>query len=124
MGKFEDKFANKPFRPAKFRFFYGWIVVGAAAAGVLMSMPGQTLGIAAFKNLMRDALGVSDLQISRAYMFGTIASSFLLTPAGRLLDRLGARIVAPAAVRPPPIRDRLTSIGRTQEWTRTPHIRE
>lgn len=97
MEKFEEKFADRPFRPDKCPFFYGWIIVGVSAAGVLMSMPGQTLGVAAFKNLMRDSLGVSDLQISRAYMIGTLASAFLLTSAGRLLDRLGARVLAPVA---------------------------
>lgn len=96
-SKLEDKFADKPFAPRKLPFFYGWVVVIAGGFGIIMSMPGQTIGISAFKNSIRDAMGVTDIDISTAYMVGTIISALLLTYAGKALDVLGARIVAPIA---------------------------
>jgi OFA family oxalate/formate antiporter-like MFS transporter len=93
----EDRFSEKPFAPRRAPFFYGWVIVFLGGMGVLASMPGQTLGVSAFKNLVRDALGMSDIAISTAYMVGTILSALLLTPIGKLLDRMGARLVAPTA---------------------------
>jgi len=94
---FEDKFAEKPFAPKRSPFFYGWVIVFMGGIGVLASMPGQTLGVSAFKNHVRDALGMSDIAISTSYMIGTILSALLLTPIGKLLDRMGARLVAPTS---------------------------
>ena len=67
-SKVEDKFADKPFAPSKLPFFYGWVVVLIGGLGIIMSMPGQTIGISAFKNSIRDALGISDIDISTAYI--------------------------------------------------------
>jgi MFS family permease len=96
-GKLEDKFANKPFAPKSLPFFYGWIIVFAGTLSVIMSMPGQTIGISAFKNSIRDAMGLNDISISTSYMIGTIASALILTYAGKLLDIIGARFMAPIA---------------------------
>ncbi len=67
------------------------------AIGFLMSSPGQTYGVSPFTDSLMAALGLTRVQLSVAYMFGTISSSLCLTYAGRLYDRHGARIVAPAA---------------------------
>ena len=96
-SKVEDKFADKPFAPHKLPFFYGWVVVFIGGLGIIMSMPGQTIGISAFKNSIRDALSISDIDISTAYMIGTIISALLLTYVGKALDILGSRLVAPIA---------------------------
>ena len=62
-----------------------------------MSAPGQTHGVAPFTDALIDALGLTRVQLSTAYMCGTIGSSLLLTPVGKLYDRVGARVVATAA---------------------------
>ena len=86
-----------PLAPRRYPFFYGWIIVPVAALGFLMSSPGQTYGVSPFTDSLMEALGLSRGALSLAYMFGTIASSLCLTHAGRLYDRYGARVVAPAA---------------------------
>lgn len=86
-----------PFAPAKCPLFYGWVVLGLGALGLLMTAPGQTLGISPFIDHLIADLDLSRLQLSLAYMLGTIASSLLLTHAGKLYDRLGARVVGTAA---------------------------
>lgn len=84
-------FEQIPFNPARWPFFYGWMVLLWGMAGVILSVPGQTTGVSAFiEPLLRD-LGISRLQISGAYLFGTLASSLLITPSGKLFDRIGAR---------------------------------
>ena len=34
-----------PFRPSAFPFYYGWIVLFASTVGLVMSAPGQTIGV-------------------------------------------------------------------------------
>ncbi len=83
---------NIPFSPGKFPFFYGWIISATAIIGLLASIPGQTMGVGVFAESLSDAVGVSRLDMSKAYLFGTIAGSLLLPFAGKALDRLGSRL--------------------------------
>lgn len=82
---------NVPFAPAKWPVFYGWVVLACGTVGIVMSLPGQTMGVSVFTDSLMEALNLSRFQLSLAYMFGTIASSLVLTPAGSLYDRYGAR---------------------------------
>lgn len=80
-----------PFSPAKWPFFYGWVILFWGVVGVLLSVPGQTTGVSAFIEPLISELGISRMQITDAYLLGTLTSSFLLTPFGKLYDRIGAR---------------------------------
>lgn len=86
-----------PFAPRRFPFFYGWVIVATATCGIISSIPGQTMGVGVFADSLIDALGLTREQLSRCYMFGTIASGLMLPFAGRVLDKLGARIMATIA---------------------------
>jgi len=86
-----------PFAPRRFPFFYGWIIVATATCGIISSIPGQTMGVGVFTDSLIKALGISREQLSRCYMFGTIASGLMLPFAGRVLDKLGIRIMATIA---------------------------
>ncbi len=87
-------FADIPFSPAKWPFFYGWAIVMTSTLAIIASIPGQTMGIGVFTDHLIEALGLSREQLSRSYMFGTIISGMILPIAGRLIDRLGVRIMA------------------------------
>ncbi|MCK5175712.1 MAG: MFS transporter, partial [Planctomycetes bacterium] len=87
-------FADIPFSPAKWPFFYGWAIVMTSTLAIISSIPGQTMGIGVFIDHLIEALGLSREQLSRSYMFGTIISGMLLPIAGRLIDRLGVRVMA------------------------------
>jgi MFS family permease len=82
------------FNPARFPFFYGYVVVLVGTIGVWASLPGQTVGVSTFTDPVKDALGLSRDQFSTTYMLGTMLSSFFISAAGRWFDRFGARIVA------------------------------
>ena len=84
---------NFPVKPSRFPFFYGWVILFAGTVGVLISAPGQTMGVSVFTDYLIDAIGISRIQLSLAYMIGTVASSFLLTWAGKMYDKYGARAV-------------------------------
>lgn len=86
-----------PFDPAKVPFFYGWVILFAATIGVLGSAPGQTTGVSTFTDYLIENIGINRDQISMAYMVGTIGSSLILTYAGNLYDKYGARWVGMAA---------------------------
>ncbi len=86
-----EKLNDFPFSPQRFPFFYGWVIVAVGAIGSLCSIPGQTVGVGVFTEHLMRQLGLSRLELSTAYAIGTIASSLLLSHAGRLLDRVGAR---------------------------------
>jgi len=58
-----------------------------------MSIPGQTMGMGVFTNYFMAAFGLTRQELSIAYFIGTTASAALLPMAGRLYDRIGARLV-------------------------------
>ena len=82
---------DRPFRPAAFPFFYGWVVVAVSTLGVVMSVPGQTMGVSVFTDHLLEATGLSRLEVSNAYLIGTLASGLVLPFGGSLVDRIGVR---------------------------------
>ncbi len=84
---------NFPFRPKRFPFYYGFIILVLGTLGVVMSVPGQTMGVSVFTDFLIDAFQLSRNNLSLAYMFGTFTSAMLITYAGKLYDKYGARII-------------------------------
>jgi OFA family oxalate/formate antiporter-like MFS transporter len=78
-------------------FYYGWVVLAAGTIGIIASVPGQTMGVSVFSESFMAGLHLDRVRLSGAFMVGTLASSFLLPLVGRLLDRLGARIMSVVA---------------------------
>lgn len=56
-----------------------------------MSVPGQTMGVSVYTEFLIRSLNINRLELSLAYMCGTLASAFLLPMAGRLMDKIGTR---------------------------------
>ena len=81
-----------PFDPGKLPFFYGWVILAACTLGVIMSIPGQTMGVSVFTDYLIEATGVSRLELSNAYLIGTLSSGLLLPLGGVFLDRFGSRM--------------------------------
>lgn len=76
--------------PKQWPFFYGWVILLFGTIGLLMSAPGQTIGVSAFTDSLLTALSLSRDELSLAYMGGTMLSAVLLTKAGQFYDRFGA----------------------------------
>ena len=82
---------NFPSKPASFSVFYGWLIAFLSTIGICASMPGQTIGVGVFKTRLMDALSLSSMQLSVAYMIGTFLSALFLNAGGQFFDRVGAR---------------------------------
>jgi MFS family permease len=85
---------NKPFPVSKFPFFYGWVILAAGIIGILMSIPGQTMGVSVFTESLLADLQINRNNLSLAYLVGTVGSGLIITRAGKLYDRHGARVMA------------------------------
>jgi len=88
------KHPNIPFAPSRIPIFYGWIILAAGTIGMLMSIPGQTMGVSVFTENLLDDLDINRNNLSLAYLVGTVGSGLLITRAGKLYDRYGARLMA------------------------------
>ncbi|MHC5082934.1 MAG: MFS transporter [Planctomycetota bacterium] len=91
---FYAKWANKPFAPAKCPFFYGWVIVAVSTLSVVCSIPGQTNGVSLFTDHLIETLGTDRNALAIAYMIGTITSGLILPFAGKLLDKIGVRLMS------------------------------
>lgn len=80
-----------PYPSGRLPVFYGWVILILSTVGFLMSIPGQTMGMAVFADVFIESTGLSRTQLSTAYLLGTLSSAFLLTRAGRWYDQVGAR---------------------------------
>ena len=82
--------------PSRFPIYYGWVILPMASIALLMSGPGQTFSFSVFVQPMRDELGLSQTAFASLYTAGSLAASGALILVGRLLDRLGARVMLTA----------------------------
>lgn len=75
------------------RFFYGWVMLPIAMAGVVASSPAQTFGVAPFNEHFRETLGLSETQLTAAYGLGTLLAALPMGLVGTAMDRYGIRRV-------------------------------
>ncbi|MFP4484674.1 MAG: MFS transporter [Spirochaetaceae bacterium] len=92
-----ERLRTVPFDPRRLPFFYGFVVLVFGTLGMVMSAPGQTIGVSVFTDHLIDELAIDRTLLSLAYLVGTVASALLLARSGRLYDRFGGRLVATAA---------------------------
>ncbi|MFO8148971.1 MAG: MFS transporter [Trueperaceae bacterium] len=72
--------------------FYGWLVLAVATVGMMMTIPGQTVGVSIFIDWIIADLSMSRSQVSTLYLVGTLAGSLVLPFVGRFVDRRGPRL--------------------------------
>lgn len=73
-------------------FYYGWVILLAGTFGVIMTTPGQTIGVSVFLDRIIEDLELSRSAVSLMYTLGTLAGSFALPFVGLFIDRQGPRI--------------------------------
>lgn len=74
-----------------------WLILIAGVVGSLATLPGQTNGVSPFTDFLIDALALSRMNLSLAYLLGTILSAITMPHAGALYDRYGSRAVGVGA---------------------------
>jgi len=73
------------------------VIAAVGSIGVLMSIPGQTMGVSVFTDPLLESTGLSRFALSNTYLVGTVMSGLLLPWGGIWFDRFGARAMAIAA---------------------------
>jgi len=79
--------------PARPRVFYGWVVLGVAALAMVGTLPGRTQGLGLITEpLLRD-LSLSRVAYAQINLVATLIGALFCVGVGRLIDRVGSRIV-------------------------------
>ncbi len=73
-------------------FYYGWVILLAGTFGIMMTTPGQTVGVSVFLDKIIADLGLPRATVSLLYTVGTLIGSFSLPFVGRFIDRRGPRL--------------------------------
>lgn len=81
-------------QPERWPFFYGWFILAVGAFGVLMSLPGQTVGVSVFIDPLMKVLGTGRSTLSFTYMIGTLGAALFLPVMGKLFEKKGAPFIA------------------------------
>jgi MFS family permease len=71
--------------------FYGWRIVAASSAALVLTAPGQTAAVSAFVDPMIRELDISRTALSTAYLIGTLTGALAMPLVGRALDQYGVR---------------------------------
>lgn len=79
--------------PVALPFYYGWIHVFIAALAMVGTLPGRTQGLGLITEpLIRD-LQIDRVHFARINLWATLIGALFSIGVGRLIDRLGSRIV-------------------------------
>jgi MFS family permease len=74
-------------------FFHGWVNLGFAALAMVGTLPGRTQGLGLVTEpLMRD-LGIGRVLFAQINLVATLVGSLFCLGIGRLIDRVGSRLV-------------------------------
>ncbi len=71
--------------------FYGWIIVAAGTAGLVMTQPGQSPVLSIFTDAFIEDLNISRSLTSSLFMVGTVVAGLSLSFWGERIDRHGPR---------------------------------
>ena len=75
------------------RFYYGWIVLGVSTLAMIGTLPGRTQGLGLVTEpLLRD-LNISRVTFAQINLVATLVGSLFCIGIGKLIDRVGSRIV-------------------------------
>jgi rhodanese-related sulfurtransferase/cyanate permease len=75
------------------RIYYGWVVLGVAALAMVGTLPGRTQGLGLITEpLLRD-LSLSRITFAQINLLATLVGALFCLGVGRLIDRVGSRIV-------------------------------
>jgi len=79
--------------PRVSRPYYGWVVLIVAAAAMVGTLPGRTQGLGLVTEPLIAELGIDRVRYAHLNFWSTLLGATGALGIGRLLDRLGARVV-------------------------------
>ncbi len=78
------------------RVYYGWIVLGVAAAAMVGTLPARTQGLGLITEPLLADLGLGRVAFAEINLWATLIGSLFAIGVGRALDRAGSRVVLTA----------------------------
>jgi len=76
--------------------YYGWVVLGVASLAMVGTLPGRTQGLGLITEpLLRD-VGITRVAFAQVNLVATLVGALFCFGVGRLIDRLGSRVVLTA----------------------------
>lgn len=85
----EANLANPDHSPSK--LYYGWVMLPLSMLAMAATSAGQTFGISAFNKEIGQSLHLTETELAKAYMLGTILGAIPIAYFGHLMDRFGLR---------------------------------
>src|SRR5258708_2860337 len=79
--------------PGRLPFYYGWVVVVVAALAMVATLPGRTHGLGLITERLMADMGLSRIDFAAINLWATLIGAAFCLPVGRLIDRLGTRVV-------------------------------
>ncbi|MDR2812817.1 MAG: MFS transporter [Puniceicoccales bacterium] len=80
-----------PFPPRYIPFFYGWIMFFVTICSRAVSVPGHSVGICPFTEMLIENLQISRIHFSNIFFCATLLSTLLLPFFGTIFDHIGIR---------------------------------
>ncbi len=77
---------------------YGWANLAVAAFAMVGTLPGRTQGLGLVTEPLLTGFGIDRVTYATINLWATLAGSLFCLPCGRLVDRLGSRIVLTTVV--------------------------
>ena len=75
------------------RIYYGWIVLGVAALGMVGTLPGRTQGLGLITEPLLLDLGISRVAYAQINLVATLVGAAFAFGVGSQIDRRGSRLV-------------------------------
>lgn len=72
---------------------YAWATLGVAALAMVGTLPGRTQGLGLITEPLLNELGLDRVSYATINLWATLIGSLFCLPCGRLVDRLGSRLV-------------------------------
>lgn len=73
--------------------YYGWVMVGLAAAAMVGTLPGRTQGLGLVTEPLMADLRIGRIEYAQVNLWATLIGSFFAIGIGRLVDRFGTPVV-------------------------------
>ncbi len=80
-------------RPARLPFYYGWVNLSVAALAMVGTLPGRTQGLGLITEPLLKDLQLDRVLFAQINLWATLIGALFCIGIGRLVDRLGSRIV-------------------------------
>jgi MFS family permease len=74
-------------------FYYGWVSLGVAALAMVGTLPGRTQGLGLVTEPLMRELGIGRVAFAEINLVATLVGSLFCLGIGRLIDRVGSRLV-------------------------------